>query len=170
MPEAQALSVCRLVADEWQDYRAIRLAMLQESPLAFGSTQAEAAGFDEELWRQRLADNVVFLARLGTTAAGSVMFSEYGMTDPDDCALYGMWVDPAVRGAGVGRVLVDAVIAQALAAGKRRIVLHIVAGNDRAGRLYERRGFVRTGRTIPYPHDDRVVEVEMDLVLDHGLL
>lgn len=165
MPESQAVTVCRLVADEWQAYRAIRLAMLQESPAAFASTHSEAASFDEQLWRQRLADNVVILARLGTTPAGSVMYSEYGMTDPGDCALYGMWVDPALRGAGVGRALVEAVIAQATAAGKRRLVLHIVSGNDRAGRLYGRTGFVPTGGTIPHPQDDRLVEVAMELVL-----
>ena len=166
MPDSQAVTVCRLVADEWQAYRAIRLAMLQESPAAFGSTHSEAASFDEQLWRQRLADNVVILARLGTMPAGSVMYSEYGMTDPGDCALYGMWVDPSLRGAGVGRALVEAAIARARSAGKRRLVHHIVSGNDRAGRLYERRGFVPTGRTIPYPQDDRLVEVEMELVLE----
>jgi ribosomal protein S18 acetylase RimI-like enzyme len=166
VPESQTVTVCRLVADDWQSYRAIRLAMLQESPWAFGSTHADAAGFDEQLWRRRLADNVVLLARVGTTPAGAVMYSGDGMSDPGDCALYGMWVDPDLRGAGVGRTLVDAVITQARAAGKRRLVLRVVTGNERAGRLYERTGFVPTGRTIPYPHDERVVEVEMELVLE----
>lgn len=161
----QTLTVCRLVAADWQAYRAIRLAMLEESPSAFGSTHAEVASFDEQLWRQRLADNFVILALMGTRPAGSVMYSEYGLTDPGDGALYGMWVDPGLRGAGVGRALVDAGIAQARAAGRRRLVLHIVSGNDAAGRLYERAGFVRTGRTVPYRHDDGVVEVEMELVL-----
>ena len=50
MPESQAVTVRRLVADDWQAYRAIRLAMLDESPAAFGSTHAEAASFDEQLW------------------------------------------------------------------------------------------------------------------------
>ena len=167
MPESEAVTVRRLVADDWQAYRAIRLAMLQESPSAFGSTHAEAAGLDEQLWRQRLADNAVILARVGTSPAGSVMYSEFGMTDPGDCALYGMWVDPGFRGAGVGRALVGAVIAQALSAGKRRLVLHIVAGNDPAGRLYERAGFVPTGHTVPFPIDD-AVEVEQELVPGDG--
>ena len=30
MPESEAVNVCRLAADDWQAYRAIRLAMLQE--------------------------------------------------------------------------------------------------------------------------------------------
>lgn len=166
MPESQTLTVCRLLADDWQAYRAIRLAMLDESPSAFGGTHAQAVADEEQLWRQRLADNAVILARVGTTPAGSVMYSEYVTTDPADGALYGMWVDPGFRGAGIGRALVDAVIAQARAGDKRRVVLHVVAGNDRAGRLYERAGFVPTGHIVTYPDDDGVIEVEMALVLD----
>ena len=149
MPESQAVTVCRLGADDWQAYRAIRLAMLHESPSAFSSTHDEAASYDEQLWRQRLADNAVILAKVGTTPAGSVMYSEYGATDPGDRALYGMWVDPRFRGAGVGRALVDAVIAQARAGGKRRVLLDVVESNHQARRLYERAGFVPTGHTAP---------------------
>jgi len=168
MAESRIVSIGRLVADDWMVYRAIRLAMLQESPSVFGSTHAEAASFDEQLWRQRLTDNAVILAWVGTSAAGSVMYSEFGMTDPGDCVLYGMWVDPGFRGAGIGRALVDAVIDQARAAGKRRVILHVVAGNDPAGRLYERAGFVPTGHIVPFPLDERVVEVEMELMLGDG--
>ncbi|HEY8822266.1 MAG TPA: GNAT family N-acetyltransferase [Dermatophilaceae bacterium] len=168
MAESRAVTVCRLEADDWQAYRAIRLAMLEESPSVFGSTHAEAASFDEELWRQRLTDNVVILASVGASSAGSVVYSEFGMTDPGDCALFGMWVDPGFRGTGIGRALVDAVVAQARAARKRRLVLHVVTGNDPASRLYERAGFVPTGHTVPFPLDNGVVEVEMELVLRDG--
>jgi ribosomal protein S18 acetylase RimI-like enzyme len=168
MAESRIVTVGRLVADDWQVYRTIRLAMLQESPSVFASTHAEAASFDEQLWRQRLTDNAVILAWVGTSPAGSVMYSEFGMTDPGDCVLYGMWVDPGFRGAGIGRALVDAVIDQARAAGKRRVILHVVAGNDPAGRLYERAGFVPTGHIVPFPLDERVVEVEMELMLGDG--
>lgn len=165
MADPPAVTVGRLAADDWQAYRDIRLAMLQESPSAFGSTHAEAASFDEELWRQRLADNVVILAQVKGISAGAAMYSEFGITDPGDCALYGMWVDPRFRGSGVGRALVDSVVAQAGAAGKRRLVLHVVSGNHPAGRLYERAGFVPTGHTAPSPRDDHVVEIEMELLL-----
>jgi RimJ/RimL family protein N-acetyltransferase len=157
--------VCRLVGD-WQVYRAIRLAMLLESPSAFGSAHAQASSDDDQLWERRLADHAVLLARVGTMPAGSVMYSEHDTTDPADGALYGMWVDPGFPGADVGRALVDAVIAQARAGDTRRVILRIVAGNDAAGRLDERAGLVPTGDTVPYPHDDRVIEVEMALVLD----
>ncbi len=166
MPDSGAVTVHRLVADDWQVYRAIRLAMLQESHSAFGSTHAEAAGYDEQLWRQRLADNVVLLARVGHAPAGSAVSSDYGTTDPGDCALYGMWVDPDHRRAGVATALVEAVVARARAAGKRRVVLHVVADNSAASELYEREGFVATGKSVPYPHDNQLVEVQMARVLD----
>ena len=166
MPEYADVTVSRLVADDWQAYRAIRMAMLQESPSAFGSTHDEAASFDEVLWRQRLTDNVVLLARVGRAPAGAVMFSERGATVPGDSSLFGMWVDPGFRRTGVGRALVDAVVAHARAAGKRRVVLHVVGDNTAAKSLYERQGFVATGHSVPYPNDDQQVEVEMALSLE----
>ena len=160
-------SVSRLLPQDWQAYRAIRLAMLQESPRSYGGTHAQAASFDQQLWRQRLAGNAVFLAGVGPTPAGSATYSEFGMTDPGDCALYGMWVDPRFRRTGVGRALVDAVIAQARVAGKRRVLLHVVSDNDSASSLYQRAGFVPTGHAVPHRDDDQVVE--MELVLEDHL-
>lgn len=162
------MTVCRLAADDWQAYRAVRLAMLQESPSAFGSTHDEAADFDEQIWRQRLTDNVVLLARVGRTPAGSVMYSEHAAADPVACSLFGMWVHPGFRRTGVAQALVDAVVAQARAEGKRRVVLHVMSDNFGARGLYEREGFVATGHRVPYPHDDRLIEVEMELVLEDG--
>jgi GNAT superfamily N-acetyltransferase len=147
--------------------------MLQESPAAFGSTFQQALSNEERHWRQRLTDNVVLLAMVGAAPAGSVMYSEAAastsqVSDPGDCALYGMWVDPRFRAAGVGRALVDAVVQQARGEGKRRVVLHVVAGNSPARDLYSRAGFVPTGVTSAHPQDDQVVEVEMELVLPDG--
>jgi len=168
--ESQAVTVRRLAADDWQTYRAIRLAMLLESPSSFGGTHVEAARNDEQVWRQRLTDNVVLLARVGRMPAGSAMYSVYGASDPGDCSLFGMWVDPGFRRTGVGRALVDAVMARARAVGKRRVVLHVVADNTGARGLYERAGFVATGRSVPYPHDDQLTEVEMELAVEDGVL
>jgi ribosomal protein S18 acetylase RimI-like enzyme len=170
MAEAAPLTVCRLGAADWQTYRAIRLAMLKESPSAFGSTYDQAQSNDERVWRRRLRDNAVLLARVGRTPAGSAMYSVFGKTDPGDCALYGMWVDPRFRRAGVGRALIGAVIEQARAAGRQRVVLDVVDDNYAARTLYERAGFVATGRRVPYPHDDQLTEVEMELAVEQGLL
>jgi ribosomal protein S18 acetylase RimI-like enzyme len=168
MPEPKGVTVSRLFPQDWQAYRAIRLAMLQESPRSFGGTHAGAASFDEQLWQERLAESVVLLASVDQIPAGLATYSDHDMADQGDSALFGMWVDPRRRGTGVGRALVDAVVAQARAAGRRRVVLDVVSDNAPATGLYERAGFVPTGRTSPYPHDEAVHEVEMELVLGDG--
>jgi len=165
MPEPQVVAVDRLVADDWQVYRAIRLAMLQESPSAFCSTQDDAVTYDEQLWKQRLTDNIVLVAQVEGTTAGSVMYSGRDAPDPGDCSLNGMWVDPASRRTGVAQALVHAVVAQARADGKRRVILHVVADNTAARALYEREGFVATGHGGP--NDGQPVEIEMCLVLEN---
>jgi ribosomal protein S18 acetylase RimI-like enzyme len=167
--EPQAVTVRRLMADDWPTYRAIRLAMLQDSPSAFGDLHDRAFRNEDHVWKQRLIDNVVLLALVGPAPAGSAMYSVFGTTGPGDCSLFGMWVDPGFRRGGVGRTLVQAVLGQARAAGKSRVVLHVVADNIAARRLYERAGFLATGRSVPYPHDDRLTEVEMELLVDRGL-
>lgn len=164
--------VGRLVPGGWQTYRAIRLAMLQDSPAAFGTTFEQVARNEEQYWRQLLTDSVVLVAMVGGVPAGSVRYPTTQANNPGDCVLLGMWVVPRFRSAGVGRALVDAVVEQARAAGKERVVLRVVAGNAPATDLYLRAGFAATGRTFPHPHGDQVVQVEMELILagDHPLL
>ena len=170
MAEPQTLTVSRLGVADWQTYRTIRLAMLKESPAAFGGTYDRAEGTEEQVWRQRLTDSSVLLARVGLAPAGSAVYSVFRTTNPGDCGLYGMWVDPRFRRAGVARALIAAVTELARAAGRRRVVLDVVDDNDSARTLYERAGFVTTGRSVPYPHDDQLNEVEMELVVGQGLL
>jgi len=59
-----------------------------------------------------------------------------------------MWVDPAWRGRGVGRLVLDAVVGWARQHGLR-VHLHVQAENAPARSLYERYGFVATGETSP---------------------
>jgi ribosomal protein S18 acetylase RimI-like enzyme len=52
-----------------------------------------------------------------------------------------MYVRPAARGARVGDVLMDFLLAQARADGIEQMILTVAAENARARRLYERWGF-----------------------------
>jgi ribosomal protein S18 acetylase RimI-like enzyme len=55
--------------------------------------------------------------------------------------LHDIVVDPAHRGRGVGRLLLDATIAALEARRVPRVVLHTAARNAGAHRLFERAGF-----------------------------
>ena len=131
-------------------YRSIRLEGLKESPEAFGST------FDAEFTKplawffDRLGSSVVFGAirdanLLDAKILGVAAFAvRDGEKEAHKGLLWGMYVRPDARGAGVARRLVEAVIAYARPR-VELIQLSVVVGNEQARRLYARLGFVEYG-------------------------
>lgn len=169
MTERSATTMARvrvrpLDAATMRDYRNVRLAMLLDQPLAYGSTYAREAAFGDQDWEARLRTGHTWLAYDGDLPIGSVTLAQ-----PDDGGdasyLVAMWVAAHARGGGVADALVQALVDHARAAGIGRVVLDVAQGNVRATRFYERIGFTRTGRTGRLPHQDEVVEVELERVL-----
>lgn len=66
--------------------------------------------------------------------------------DNDRFLVDGIFVAPEARGHGVGSRLIEALAQQARLRGHREIRLEVVDDNIRARALYERRGFIATGR------------------------
>ncbi len=154
-----SVTVRRATADEWEMVRDIRLAALQDAPYAFGSTYARERDFDEETWRGRLGnpDNPTFLAFDGDRPIGiDGVYTENG-----DRILVAMWVAPGARRGGVGAALTEAVCEWARVRGDNRIYLGVADGNDAARRLYERLGFVMTGKSQPLQSDPGKLTYEM---------
>lgn len=69
-----------------------------------------------------------------------------GSVIPGLCNVAAVFVEPERWGRGVGKVLVDAVLARARERGYERAQLWTHVNNDRARRLYEGKGFVASGR------------------------
>ena len=63
-------------------------------------------------------------------------------------AILGIGVADGMRGRGLGRMLMDEVMHPPPGRGLRRIKLTVVRENVPARRMYERRGFVRTGSLV----------------------
>jgi ribosomal protein S18 acetylase RimI-like enzyme len=80
---------------------------------------------------------------VGYTYAGVEGFDYMALRGPSG-ALYDIVVDPAYRGQGIGRMLLDATIAALRERGEPRVLLSTAEQNDTAQRLFARAGFRRT--------------------------
>ena len=159
------VEVVRVDGSNWQVYREVRLAMLRGAPRAFWTTYDEALARTDEEWRSLVEGSRLWLAMAGGRAVGSVGSFRLPDQPEDECILVGMWVDPSARGLGVGERLVSTVVDDAGERGCSRVLLEVAHENARAVELYERMGFVATGRTGAMPHDPSITEFEMELVL-----
>lgn len=149
--------VRRVVPDEWETFRAVRLAALADTPGAFLTTHEQARRFTEDVWRGRAAEGGTMLAWRGERPVGIVA----GYVPHELPELVMMWVEPDSRGTGVVEALIDSVVAWARERHADELRLWVVDDNVRAQRAYERYGFVRTGRDQPLPGRPDETEIEM---------
>lgn len=157
------LTVGRATSDDWAAIRDVRLAALAESPSAFGSTLARESEFDEDRWRSWAGTAAVFIATGDGVPCGMAV-GVPGETG-EDRMLVAVWVRPQWRGQGASGLLLESVERCAREGGARRIRLWLTRGNVPARRLYERRGFVDSGRAKALPSNPELLEDEMVLLV-----
>jgi ribosomal protein S18 acetylase RimI-like enzyme len=133
--------------DDWQVWRALRLAALADAPYAFASRLVDWQGDRdrEERWRARMSTpgSYQVVALLDDEPVG--MAAGLPTTDEGEVQLVSMWVSPDARGHGVGDALVRAVERWARHARARLLRLTVAEGNEAAYALYVRNGFRWTG-------------------------
>jgi len=94
-------------------------------------------------------DTTVFVARDETGAAvGMGALKRHTETTGE---VKRMYTRTGVRGHGVGRLLLDAIMEIARAEGLSELVLETGDRHEEAWRLYERSGFERCGPVLDYP-------------------
>jgi ribosomal protein S18 acetylase RimI-like enzyme len=145
------MQITRIGPADWEMFRAVRLASLCDSPVAFGSRYDDWVDAPVERWQARLAQvPLTLLAQEGGEAVGVVSGQPAGDTWVE---LISMWVAPAARGTGVAGQLIDAVAGWA-AGQNRRTFLMVRSDNLRARKSYERAGFVDRGVPEGWPPDE----------------
>jgi GNAT superfamily N-acetyltransferase len=104
-----------------------------------------------------------FIAYIGGDAVGC---GAVRRADPDVAEIKRMYVAPSARGRGVGRVILNALEAEARRLGAGRIVLETGPRQPEALALYEHAGFARIplyGEYLHTPHPDLSVCMAKDL-------
>jgi ribosomal protein S18 acetylase RimI-like enzyme len=162
--------VRRILADEWRQYRELRLEALKDSPLAFVEQYDAAAARGDRYWQDRVARSATgptsctFVAiHAGRFIGKASCFVEPDITEYRSVHVVGVYVTPRFRGQPVAETLMMAILRWAREeAGAARIRLFVMESNDRAAAFYRRVGFVPTGATMAYPPNPAFTEDEME--------
>ncbi len=144
---ADAVALSRLSADDAPAYRRLMLDGYGRHPDAFTATVDERAALPLDWWIARIERDIVIGARDGDRLVGAAGLER--ATRPKTrhkATLFGMVVEPAHSGRGIGRRLVDALLDEACRQPRLRVVqLTVTDGNAAARSLYERCGFTAFG-------------------------
>lgn len=159
----------RLVPSDAVAYQSLRLVALRESPTAFSSSHEEECDTALSTIEAQMAPDsgrnrfgafdgaaLVAVVGVGRHAALKVRHKAF---------IAGMYVAPAWRGKGVGRLLLEQALAFADAMpGLHQVTLAVTADNGAAVALYQSMGFAVYGRE---PHAllvDGVLHDDMQMV------
>ncbi len=134
------VSVRALGGDDWQVYRDVRLAALREAPDAFAATLDQEAALEEDYWRMRMARSARLLAATEEHPTAGIV-SVGDSDDPEVADLFGMWVVPVLRGAGVAWQLTRAATDHARVDGRRALQAWVPVDNGRAVAFFSSYGF-----------------------------
>jgi GNAT superfamily N-acetyltransferase len=165
------IEIRRIRPDEAETLKRTRLALLADSPAAFGSTIERELAFTDDIWAERAAGSSrgstrsTFLALSGDDVVGIVGAGRAPGGTGATVELVSMWTAPATRRSGLGRGLVEAVVDWAASTGATAVELWVTRDNDPAQRLYESMGFVVTGDHQPLPSDPCKDELRMSRLL-----
>jgi ribosomal protein S18 acetylase RimI-like enzyme len=138
------MPIRRLTPDDAPAWRALRLRGLREHPEAFTSSAEEDEHQPPEAARARLAspDAMFWGAFEDGRLCGIVgLERERRAKSRHKATVVGMYVAADCAGRGHGRALLQALLAEAGAAGLGSLVLTVTEGDGPARRLYEAAGF-----------------------------
>ena len=162
------IEIVPLTANQWRDLKRLRITALTQSPDSFSPTVESALAHDDEYWRrsaQRAADAPnfeMFIVRRNGEGLGLAS----AHCDDDGVGHIGaMWVDPGLRGQGIGGRLFDTAVGFLREQGCARIELSVTENNAAAIALYQSRGFVLTGEFVPLREASPLKNLFMRLVV-----
>ena len=133
--------------DDWFRLRAIRLKSLQVNPEAFGGTHEIESAETESEWRKKFEKLDFLIASIDARDAALMSVEELDGDFGATCWIGGCWSDPAYRGKGLLRAMMNFVDQQD--SGWQVQGLGVWIDNYSAIAAYEKLGFVKMGEDTP---------------------
>ena len=133
--------------DDWFRLRAIRLKSLQVNPEAFGGTHEIESAETESEWRKKFEKLDFLIASIDGRDAALMSVEELDGDFGATCWIGGCWSDPAYRGKGLLRAMMNFVDRQD--SGWQVQGLGVWIDNYSAIAAYEKLGFVKMGENTP---------------------
>ncbi|WP_256371147.1 GNAT family N-acetyltransferase [Mycobacterium sp. PS03-16] len=143
-------TVTRLTEADWREFAALRMQALAEALGTDDPQYRQESSFTAAQWRRRLRDHAQFAVLVDRRPAGLISAHRQ---DPESVYLYSLWLDPAVRGHGLARPLIEAAVAWARDQRVTTVTLRVAADNAVARGVYERVGFRVAGATAGPRHE-----------------
>jgi len=133
--------------DEWFRLRSIRLKSLTVNPEAFGGTHEIESAETESEWRKKFEKLDFLIASIDGRDAALMSVEELDGDFGATCWIGGCWSDPAYRGKGLLRAMMNFVDQQD--SGWQVQGLGVWIDNYSAIAAYEKLGFVKMGEDTP---------------------
>ena len=133
-----APTVTRLVESDWRVFATLRLRALTDT-LGTGDPQyLQEMAFTAAQWRRRLRAHAQFAVCIDDQLFGLIGAQRQST---EAVYLYSLWLDPGMRGRGLGRDLVAAAVDWARSQRARVVTLRVDVANAAARGVYEKLGF-----------------------------
>ncbi len=151
------MRVTRLVEDDWDTLRTIRLRSLTEDHPVLASLDRER-GFTEAHWRMRLRGSSWFVATQGRRPVGLISLIEEPGAPAHERHVVGLWVAPEARATAAGKGLLGAAVDRARTDGAALLTAWLLDGDEPVEALLRAAGFVASGVRTPFPRDRSLTE------------
>ncbi|WP_298821110.1 GNAT family N-acetyltransferase [uncultured Roseibium sp.] len=138
--------VRRIGSDEVEVFKRIRLEALQLEPNSFASSYEDWIELSDDEWRRRMR-NPVLVAFLDDQPVGITgLLRQSASKMAHRATIVMVYVRESLRGKGIAKDLLEAVVGEARVLGIQQLELSASAENLPALRFYRREGFVEAGR------------------------
>ena len=142
--ESQAeYPVRQLTSEDWEKLRDVRTRAVLDSPQAFGDTSEQTQKREEDVWKQWIngSQNYVVEDKENVVATATLRKDTDGVW-----IINGVWTDPAYRGRGLSKKLLEKIFVEAKQKNLQSIQLKVNSLQTIAFDLYESLGFVEVER------------------------